>query len=447
MAHTDTTESLNQAPLSLYHFKTALITGMGYFTDAYDLFIIGAALALIQAEWAPRQYMIGLVGSIALLAAFFGALIFGRLADVWGRSRLYGLEAGLMTVGALVSAVAPNVTWLLIGRVLVGLGIGGDYPVSAVFMSEFANVRDRGKLVGMVFSMQALGLLVGPMVAMTLLAAGIPSHLAWRLMLGFGAVPAGAIIYFRRRMPESPRYRAQMEASALSARLTLGQVLSHPRLLRVLIGVAGTWFLFDYAYYGNSISLPLVLKAVAPHASHLADMAWSLIIFAVFALPGYIVAFLTIDRIGHRRLQWIGFLVMAGAFLAIRWVPVLTEWIPGFLAIFGVSYFFSEFGPNTTTFVLTAEVFPVHIRTSAHGIASGLAKFGAFIGVFLFPILEHRWGVRGTLMMTGLLSLAGLGLTFLLPEPAGRSLEEVGALTLQAPDEPPTPDSRRSLMP
>jgi len=332
--------------------------------------------------------MIGLVGSIALLAAFFGALIFGRLADVLGRSRLYGLEAGLMTVGALVSAVAPNVRWLLVGRVLVGLGIGGDYPVSAVLMSEFANVRDRGKLVGMVFSMQALGLLVGPMVAMTLLAAGIPSHLAWRLMLGFGAIPAGAIIYFRRRMPESPRYRAQIEASSVSpARLTLGQVLSHPQLLRALIGVAGTWFLFDYAYYGNSISLPLVLKAVAPHASHLADMAWSLIIFAVFALPGYIVAFLTIDRIGHRRLQWIGFLMMAGAFLAIRWVPALTEWIPGFLAIFGVSYFFSEFGPNTTTFVLTAEVFPIHIRTSAHGIASGLAKFGAFVGVFLFPML------------------------------------------------------------
>ena len=80
---------------------------------------------------------------------------------------------------------------------MLGLGIGGDYPVSAVFMSEYSNRQDRGRLVGLVFSMQALGLIVGPLVALLLLSSGIGDDLTWRLLLGLGAIPAAAVVYLR----------------------------------------------------------------------------------------------------------------------------------------------------------------------------------------------------------------------------------------------------------
>jgi hypothetical protein len=96
-----------------------------------------------------------------------------------------------------------------------------------------------------------------------------------------------------------------------------------------------------------------------------------------------------------------------------------------FLLVYGVSYFFTEFGPNMTTFVMPSEVFPVTMRATGHGISAGIGKLGAFIGVFLFPLLQPSLGLRGTLLLTAGISVLGLLLTLALPEPAGRSLDEV----------------------
>ena len=122
--------------------------------------------------------------------------------------------AVIMVVGAVASAVAPGFIWLVVARFVLGLGIGGDYPVSAVLMSEYSNRSDRGRMVGMVFSMQALGLIVGPLVGLLLLTSGMSHDVAWRLMLGLGAIPAAGVVYLRSRMPESPRFKAQVQGKA-----------------------------------------------------------------------------------------------------------------------------------------------------------------------------------------------------------------------------------------
>ena len=100
-----------------------------------------------------------------------------------------------------------------------------------------------------------------------------------------------------------------------------------------------------------------------------------------------------------------------------------------FLLVYGISYFFTEFGPNMTTFVLPGEVFPVSVRATGHGISAGIGKFGAFIGVFLFPVLNSSLGLRGTLLLTAFVSVLGALLTLVLPEPAGRSLEDLAGHT------------------
>jgi MFS transporter, PHS family, inorganic phosphate transporter len=285
---------------------------------------------------------------------------------------------------------------------------------------------------------------------------------AWRIMLALGAVPAAAVVYLRRKMPESPRYQVQVqgrgaEAASQLSSFTDGQVtgaasggparqmslrafLTNRRWLIMLAGTAGTWFLLDYAYYGNTISTPQILGLISPHASTMTKIALQLAIFAVAAVPGYVLAIARLDRIGHRKLQLTGFAVMAACFGVIAAVPGMTTMVAPFLLVYGVSYFFTEFGPNMTTFVMPSELYPVDMRATGHGISAGVGKLGAFIGVFLFPVLNSSLGLRGTLLLTAGVSVLGFALTLVLPEPAGRSLEDMPASTQAVPRPLPVAD-------
>ncbi|HUD69862.1 MAG TPA: MFS transporter [Acidimicrobiales bacterium] len=439
---------LDEAPISRFHRRTVVISGMGFFTDAYDLFVIGTVAAILTTQWHLSTLQTSWVTGAAILGAFIGAIVFGRIADVFGRKTVYFTVAVIMVLGALASALAPGFYVLVVARFVLGLGIGGDYPVSAVLMSEYSNRKDRGRLVGLVFSMQAVGLVVGPLVGLVLLSSGMSSSLTWRVLLGLGAIPAAAVLYLRAKMPESPRFQARVKGDAARAaaelhRFTAGSIdassatvapnrlmglrefLTNPRMLVLLVGTAGSWFLFDYAYYGNTLSLPSILKQVSPHASLEMKLLLTLALFVVFAVPGYLLAVWKMDAIGHRRLQFIGFGVMALCFLLLGAVPVLTSAVAPFIAIFGLSYLFTEFGPNTTTFVLPSEVFPVNMRTTGHGFAAGVGKLGAFVGVFIVPQLQSAVGLRGLLFVAGGAAILGFLLTSVLPEPSGRALEDV----------------------
>jgi MFS transporter, PHS family, inorganic phosphate transporter len=317
-----------------------------------------------------------------------------------------------------------------------------------VLVSEYAHHGTRGRQVGLVFSAQAVGLIVGPLLALAFLGSGLGAPLTWRLLLGLGAIPAAVAVWLRRRLPESDQFTAAAaaaktaaaQAAAESAMRPKAQPKAQPRpatglrvflanrrLLTLLAGTAGCWFLLDYAYYGNTISTPRIISLIDPGASQLTTIAIQLAIFVVAAVPGYILAVARMDRIGHRKLQLVGFILMGACFAVIGLVPGMTTAVAPFLLVYGVSYFFTEFGPNVTTFVLPGELFPTSARATGHGISAGIGKFGAFVGVFLFPVLQDSLGLRGTLLLTAGVSVLGALLTLVLPEPAGRSLEEISA--------------------
>lgn len=141
------------------------------------------------------------VTSVALLTAAFGSWLFGELADRFGRKSVYGWEMLVLAAGAIASAFSPSVWWLVGFRAILGFGIGGDYPVSSTLMSEYAGRRDRGKLVALVFSAQGLGLVIGPLLAVILLGAGVAPDPTWRILLGAGALPALAVSTCADRSP------------------------------------------------------------------------------------------------------------------------------------------------------------------------------------------------------------------------------------------------------
>ena len=202
----DALKQLDESPLSSFHAKTVVTSGMGFFTDAYDLFVIGVVSTILKNVWHIGTLEVSLLSSTALLSAAMGAVIFGRIADKFGRKFVYGYELLVLAIGAIASAFSPNVILLVIFRFILGLGIGGDYPVSATLMSEYSNRYDRGKLITLVFSTQALGLIVGPLLTVLLLVGGVNQDLTWRLLLAVGAIPALATFWLRRQIAESPRF-------------------------------------------------------------------------------------------------------------------------------------------------------------------------------------------------------------------------------------------------
>jgi len=447
-------QALDDSKITRFQIKTMFVSGMGFFTDAYDLFVIGIVVSLLKTQWVMSTNQVSWLNSATLLASAFGAIIFGRVADMLGRKRIYGYEVLILAVGAIASAFAPNYTFLLVSRIVLGIGIGGDYPVSATIMSEYSGKQSRGKMVGLVFAMQGAGLVVGPLVASIFLASGASTNLTWRLLLGLGAIPGLAVFYLRRQIHETPRFAmaggAHQEAQAAiadavgtgSGKVAPGesaakhpqsiadgffQLIKNRRLLVWLIGAAGCWMLMDFCYYGNTISQPEILKLADKHASELTTVLLQLAIVAVFAVPGYIVAILLIDRVGRRSIQILGFAVMAVMFLLIGLIPAVVNNLAPFLVLYGISYFFTEFGPNMTTFIYPAELFPTEVRTTGHGISAGAGKMGAFIGAFLFPdLLASHLGLRGAMVIAGIVAAAGLVLTIVsLPETRGKSLEEL----------------------
>lgn len=432
-------ETLDEQKLNRFHWRMVITAGMGFFTDAYDLFIIGVVTALLTSLWHLTATQISLLNGASLASAAFGAVIFGWFADKFGRTKMYGVEVCILFIGAILSAASTSFSWLLISRILVGIGIGGDYPTSAVVASEYANRKNRGFLVLLVFAMQAVGLIVGPLFASLLMFCNISSHLIWRILLAFGAIPAASVFCLRRNIAETPRFllsKSPLEVSrvisdlaghkdnTVSSSITPApKKLFSSKWLKCLVGTAGAWFLLDIALYGNGVSSMFIMHTISPRGSLLNHTLLSALIFLCFAVPGYFFAAMYVDKVGRRFLQTAGFAVMALCYLVIAGIPSILGIFPLFIGIFGISFFFINFGPNATTFLIPSEIYPTSIRAKAHGLSAAIGKVGAFIGAFFLPLLLTNKGLPITMVFVAVSSLLGIFVTFFVPEMKGIALE------------------------
>ncbi|MBV9575292.1 MAG: MFS transporter [Gammaproteobacteria bacterium] len=431
--------ALDEQRINSFHLRMVFTAGMGFFTDAYDLFIIGVVTSILTPLWHLTTTQLAILNGASLASAALGAVFFGFMADKKGRKKMYGIEIAILFFGAILSAISPSFIWLLLARILVGLGIGGDYPTSAVVASEYSNRQNRGFLVLLVFAMQALGLVIGPSIASLFLAMQIPQEIVWRSLLLLGAIPAASVFFLRRKIAETPRFICSQhpphyEVSRVVSDLVgyiphstyqffEKQKLLSKKWLKLLIGTAGTWFLLDVAFYGNGVSSVLIMNTISPHASLLTHTLLSAGLFLCFAVPGYIFSALYVDKIGRTRLQTLGFIIIAICYINIGLVPEISKHFWLFLSLFGLSFFFINFGPNATTFLIPSEIFPTSIRAQAHGLSAAIGKLGAFIGVILLPAILNTYGLSTTMLVVSLVSIMGAVVTQLLPEMSNASLE------------------------
>ncbi len=449
-------ESLESMKLGRGHLKVMLISGMSFFTDAYDLFVIGIVLLMIKPVFALGVTQMGIIASAALFGAVIGPFVFGIVGDRLGRRTAYWMTVIILIVGALGSATSATYIQLFIWRFVLGIGIGGDYPLSATIVAEYANKNDRGKLISSTFAMQGFGLVAGIGIAFLLLYMNVPTTLAWRVLLAIGAIPTMTILYARTKLLETPVFNLAKGrlgearkaitdvlgtgakavaggAAAVTERYGMELKFDRPsvRLLirkwwPALIGTSLSWFLLDISYYGTGIFTPYLTTFFGFSGVFGPTKATALLLLTC-AVPGYWVAVGLIDKEGRKAIQAIGFFAMGALFLVLAVFGhfLVADYGLLFFALYGLTFFFSNYGPNTTTYVYPVELFPTDFRARGHGIAAMSGKFGAAISTLFFPLLIERLGKFGVIGMLGAVALLGGIVTLVfLPETKKRPLRE-----------------------
>lgn len=460
--------ALDQARFSRLHLRFWLLAALGILLDGFDFFIIGVASPLLAEDFALTDAEKGLVTAAAIIGAIFGAGLLGPLADKIGRRRIFRFDLLLFIAFSIACVFAWSVWSLIAFRFVLGVAIGLDYPIAASYLAEVLPASGRGRWLVSAFSLQAIGILLGAVVGVIVLVIA-PDVDSWRWMLGFGAIPALVIVLLRRGVPESPRWLAQNgqedEAIAVTEALVGHPVqvtaadrekkqetpeglkaLIQPRLFKQELRrrtafTAGPWFLMDIATYGVGIFTPTLIAAIAVHGANttfIADDITSTKATAaldVFLPIGFAIAILLVDRVGRVPLQIVGFAGMTVALCLLATVELLAGGGESHLALVAIGFAIfnttMNAGPNATTYALPAEVFPSEVRAAGHGFAAASAKFGAALGVFLFPILLSDLGTAALLFCIAGCCLAGLAITALLRiEPKGRNLDELAGAEL-----------------
>ncbi|KAB8278264.1 phosphate permease [Aspergillus minisclerotigenes] len=468
---------IDNAPFGWRHARAVVVAGVGFFTDSYDIFAINLCSAMLAIKVSTS-------GSTVT-----GQLFFGGLADIVGRKRMYGVELIIIILATLAQALASNspavsITSILVfWRVLMRIGIGGDYPLSSIITSEFATTRHRGAMMDFGAAIVALIVTVGfkgsiESAASVAKCSGV-CQLAvdkmWRVVIGFGAVPACLALYYRLTIPETPRYTfdvaRDIEKAGADVRAYIeGKHEGHPNEVRrvavlqdesvvlvtpkagwsdfwshflkwkngkVLLGTAGSWFFLDVgAFYALGFNNSIILTAIGWNGGEnvyeyfYRNAVGNLILICAGAISGYWVGVATVDYLGGKPIQLMGFIVLTIVFIVIGFAyepPKRSN--NGLLALYVIAQFFFNFGPNATTFIVPGE-----------------CKVGAIIAQCVFGPLAHKGAKEGKnssdtpwlnhVMQTfALFMLCGSFTSLLITETKGKTLE------LMSGDEPPVPSS------
>jgi MFS family permease len=437
--------ALDEQKLSAFHWQAMLVTGLGVFCDGYDISSIALVLtpALKSYHIATHDVAItkGWLTAAALVGSMAGALGFGLLAQR-GRKRFYGLDALILGVGALAQAFMPTVWALVACRFILGIGVGADYVLSPTIMAEHSNRKDRGKSIGLGFgTMWPIGALAAALVKLLLDSFHVPSDLAWKLVLAGGAIPALGVMYFRRTMPESPRFLArvaadQAQATAVMQKLS-GQADAPPPAIdtrpvwevlklhaKPILAGALLWMLYDLVVYSTILFGPDIIAQNLGIPASIYQIETELI----FVIPpSILMSWFIIDRFGRKPLQVWGF--VAGGLILLLFAWMRSAGVPALLAYIVYGLFnIAQTGPGLVSGagVYGVELAPTRVRSIAQSVTVVGGRIGAAISGFLFPVLNAQIGFVWTITgLAGLSLIGGLASQLLVPETSSRSLEEI----------------------
>jgi putative MFS transporter len=426
---------LDALSFTRFHYRLLVVGGLGILFDAFDVSLLSFVLAALISAWHLMPETIGLVASVNLAGMAIGAALAGTWADRVGRRQLFMLTLLIYSAASGLSGLSVALWMLLLLRFVVGLGLGGELPVTTVLVTEFLPTRLRGRGIILLESFWALGGIVAAAVAVLV----IPSW-GWRAAFFLSVLPALYVLYLRRGIPESPRYLnragrpdvAERVVDVVAGRATAVpdvaprvrgealRVLWSRRWIRHTIVLWVLWFMMNFAYYGMFLWLPSVLVDRGFSLVH--SLQYTFLITLV-ELPGYWSAAWLVDRLG-RRPTLIVYLVLAAAaaFLFGNATSVSQVlWSGGALAFFNL-------GAWGVTYTYTAEQYPTLLRATGTGWAMGVGRVGGIVGPFVVGALlaAHTPAASVFLLFTGAMMLAALVVLAGGRETAGKTLEVLG---------------------
>jgi PHS family inorganic phosphate transporter-like MFS transporter len=392
-----------------------------------------------------------------------GQLVGGTLGDILGRHRAMAAVMFLQVFAALASAFSMPISISLLGvngsslelsihhvlalwRFILGLGCGGVYPLAAILTAESSqSSKDRGKSVALTFSFQGVGYLAVPIFAWLVVAVlESDQELAWRLILGVGALPGIILTALRVQKSQSrkeqpsvdeteasgtPKIHSSERASVPHHRIVPVSIVDTIRmeesLVRKMIGTGGCWLLFDVLFYGNTLFEPVVLSSAFGTAETVQNVARDTAMIAAMALPGYLVSVYAVGRQSPRWIQIQGFCVMGVLYFTVAMMfGQLAQRRTILLLVYGLTFFFSNYGPNATTFMLPSMTFSRPCRSTLNGVCAACGKVGALIGAAVFLTAARSLGQDTVFLMCSLLCFVGALMTNLcVSESVGREEE------------------------
>ncbi len=402
----DNFNKLDTGKIGFQQKKLFTLSSMGIFLDGYDLSIITMAILVIpaQLDFTKMEYIF--VDISSFVGMLIGAPVLGLLSDRIGRKKIFGLDLIFFVVFAITAGLSNNFIELFLSRFLMGIGIGGDYPISSTMMAEFSPKKSRGKLLISMVGMYWLGAFVSSFVNYIF----VINAYFWRYTFIIGGLIAIPVILLRFKIPESPRWLLSKEKDYKKYNK------KSPKFYTMLIFVLLAWFVFDVAAYGLGFYYPVIFSALG-FKDQFRQIAEISMLISVGGISGYLIALPLADKLGRRFLIIGGFFIMSVLLILGSVIKITGLYAVPFYFLFVL---FEQWVGAVTLFYPT-EIFDTSIRSSVQGLATSVSRVGAIMGIVLFPLFP----LFKSLSIFAAFSVLGLFVViFLAPETKNKSLEQ-----------------------
>ena len=441
---------MESVPFSRWHMRSRVVMGSATFFDAFDALSMAFVLPVLIGPWKITPTEIGFLISASYIGQLAGALIFSRLSESYGRTRIAAAATAIMSIMSVGCALSGNFTALFACRLLQGIGVGGEMPVAATYISELSPAGQRGRFFMLYEMIFPVGLMATGQVG-----AWVVPYLGWQAMFLIGGIPGLIITLLLLRLPESPRWlisrgrlgeaeaiireveasterriappspaMAAKPADAKSAapqRTRWAEVLSPVFLRRTMI-VWTLWFCAYFVANGMNNWMPTLYRTVyglelqqSLRAAALTNVAQVILLLAC--------AFY-IDRIGRKR--WLVTTFVGGGVLLaalglggakdVVWVMVLATLAYGLIG-----------SSNAVLYLYTPEVYPTRMRAIGTGLATSWLRIASAIGPAVIGFMVSREGIAAVFLMFAVVAAVGAVASWFMIETRGRRLEDIAA--------------------
>ncbi|HME91741.1 MAG TPA: MFS transporter, partial [Myxococcaceae bacterium] len=435
----NTLRRMERLPFTRFHWRLLLMGGLGYTFDSMDGAMIAFILPVVTALWGLTNQQTGLLASSAMIGYLFGAFFAGTLGDLIGRRSVMMYALAIYSLATLIAAFAPSWQYLFAWRVAASFGTGAESAIIAPFLAEFVQRKNRGRFVGSLSGFFSFGFVFAALLGYFVVPN---SPIGWRIVQVVTALPILMLLWWRRSLPESPRWliqrgrseEAAAEVQRIEAELTAKERSSLVPLERVEVPATGItqagtfwknlaalwspsmarttlmlwilWIAITFSYYGFFTWIPSLL--VKQGMTVTKSFAYSIVIYLA-QIPGYYSAAFLSEKL-DRKWTIVAYLLLGG--VSAYFMSQAQSGAAITLAGFWLSFFMN--GTYAGIYAYTPELYPTTFRTTGMGVASSFGRIGGLSAPIIIGFTFARIGFGGVFTITTIVLATGAMVVALL---------------------------------